>query len=263
MYLLLSFSPSFYACFSSSVFSVTKVSFVHSLPFPPPSLSCLCNRLYILPHVLNLSLLPLCQFLLCLVFRFPIARLASHMRSYFILHLLSHIHRIHTLLPRKVNFACTVLLPLHWIGLAHTFCFPVCPVHVHVQDLHIWRFGDASQNTRPLYLHSFLPILRLIFSHSQQITAIILSLCFFLSHKQNFLTPVTHHSFLSTHRQPTLTLYILSLLFLSSHSFLNPYRNSPPGFSICFYLDVAFILGGTTDADGLTLCCLSIPIEYL
>lgn len=34
-------------------------------------------------------------------------------------------------------------------------------------------------------------MLRFIFSHSQQITTAILSLCFFLSHKQHFLIPVT------------------------------------------------------------------------
>lgn len=53
-------------------------------------LSCLCNRLHILPQVLNLSFLPLCQFLLALVFPFPVALPASHTRSYFLLHPLSH-----------------------------------------------------------------------------------------------------------------------------------------------------------------------------
>ena len=81
--------------FITRIFCVTSVSLVCSFTFLPPSLSCLCNRLYILPHVLNLSLLPLCQFLLRLVFPFPIAPLASHMHSYFLLHPLSHAHSIH------------------------------------------------------------------------------------------------------------------------------------------------------------------------
>lgn len=160
MYLLLSFSPSFYACFSSSLFSVTKVSFVHSIPFPPPSLSCLCNRLYILPHVLNLSLLPLCQFLLCLVFRFPIARLASHMRSYFILHLLSHIHSIHCCLAKLIlhaQWCCLstgLALHTHSAFLSALFMY-MCRIcifgglgmHPKIQDLYTctasFQFSDS------------------------------------------------------------------------------------------------------------------------
>lgn len=71
---------------------VTNVPLVPFFLFPPPSFSCLCNRLYILPHVFSLSLLPLCDFLLCLVFPFPVA---SHMHSSFLLHPLSHAHSIH------------------------------------------------------------------------------------------------------------------------------------------------------------------------
>lgn len=167
--------------FTKHIFCVTNVPLVRSFPFPPPSLSCLCNRLYIFPHVLNLSLLPLCQFLLSCV---PL----SHCSSSFLYALLLPAPSAfsctqHALLPCRVHFAHTVVLPLHWIVLAHTCCFPVYPFHVPMRDLHIYSFGDASPNTRLLYLHSFLPILRLIFSHSQRITTVILSLCFFLSHR--------------------------------------------------------------------------------
>lgn len=64
-----------------------------------------------------------------------------------------------TLLAFKVNFAHTLVFPLQWVVLAHACCFPVYPFHVHAQDLHVYRFGDASRNTRLLYLHSFLPYL--------------------------------------------------------------------------------------------------------
>lgn len=63
------------------VFSVWQI-FPFFIPFLSLCLlSCLCNRLYILPQVLNLSLLPLCQFLLALVFPFPAVPPASHTHS--------------------------------------------------------------------------------------------------------------------------------------------------------------------------------------
>lgn len=70
----------FYAI--KSIFCVTNISLLHSFPFLSLCLlSCLCNRLYILPQVLNLSLLLLCQFLLALVFPFPVVPPASHTHS--------------------------------------------------------------------------------------------------------------------------------------------------------------------------------------
>lgn len=55
----------------------------------------------------------------------------------------------HALLPCRVGFACSggacLLTCLH----THTHCFHICPfARVHNQNLHVCRFGDASQNTR-------------------------------------------------------------------------------------------------------------------
>lgn len=214
-------------------------------------LSCRCNRLYILPPLLSLSLLPLCQFLLALVFPFPTVPPASHMRSYFLLHPLSPVFAA---LERSFCESCCLSTGLS----LHTHLFPVIPFHGHMQDLHIYNFGDASQNRRLSHLHS--PVPRLIFSHSQQITTVILSL--FLSVSQTAFSNTCNPLCLPLHSQtePALTLCILSLLFLPSHSFLPPYHSSPPGFSICFYLYIAFKPGGTADSAGLALlpydpCC--------
>lgn len=92
---LIIFFTIFLCLFFKHIFCVTNVSLVRSFPFPPPSLSCLCNRLYILPHVLHLSFPSVSSFsVLCSSF-FPIAPLASHTHSCFLRRPLSHVHSIH------------------------------------------------------------------------------------------------------------------------------------------------------------------------
>lgn len=196
MDLLLSFSPSSYACFSSSIFFVcdkcSPCSFL-SLPstffflsvqqtvHPPPCFQSFSPSPLWFP---SLSCVPLsCCFSHALLLPAP-----------------SSFSCTHTLQPCKVDFAHTMVLPLHWTVLVHICCFYICPfAHIHIRDLHICSFGDASQSSRLLFLSSFPPILRLILRDSQQITTVILSLFPALS-QQNFLTPITHHSFLSTHK---------------------------------------------------------------
>lgn len=213
-------------------------------------LSCLCNRLYILPQLLSLSLLPLCQFLLALVFPFPTVPPAPHMHSYFLLHPLSPVFAA---LARSFCESCCLSTGLS----LHTHLFPVIPFHGHMQDLHIYNFGDASQNRRLSHLHS--PVPRLIFSHSQQITTVILSL--FLSVSQTAFSNTCNPLCLPLHSQtePALTLCILSLLFLPSHSFLPPYHQ----VSLSVFI---FILHSNREELLIQLglyCCLMIPAASL
>lgn len=165
---ILPFSLSSYAPFSSTVSCVTNVPFVPFFPFSPPS--CPCNRPYVLPHVLSLSPSPLW---------FP--SLSHVPLSCHLLHAPlptpSPLCMQHALLPCRVGFSCSGGACLLTRPCTHTHCFHICPfARVHNQNLHICRFGDASQNTRHVRLHHLSLTLRLVLSDSQQITAVILSL---------------------------------------------------------------------------------------
>lgn len=165
---ILSLSLSSYAPFSSTVSCVWQM-FHLFLSFP---------SLHLLAHAIDrmsspmfsVSLLPLCDFLLSLMFPFP----ATSCTHPFLLHPLCACS-MHCC-PAELVFHA-VVVPADPSLYTHTHCFHICPfARVHNQNLHICRFGDASQNTRHVRLHHLSLTLRLVLSDSQQITAVILSL---------------------------------------------------------------------------------------
>lgn len=91
----------------------------------------------------SVSLLPLCDFLLSLMFPFP----ATSCMHPFLLHPLC-VCSMHCCPAELVLHAVVVPVCLP-VFLTHTHCFHICPfARVHNQNLHVCRFGDASQNTR-------------------------------------------------------------------------------------------------------------------
>lgn len=125
------------------------------------------------------------------MFLFPFAPLASHVHSCFLLHLLSHVHSRHCW-PSKL------ILHTHWCFLSNGLSLHTHAAFLSIPFTYMRRICTFTGLGMHPEIQDFYTCTASFHTYSfTQITTAILSLSFCLT--QDFLTPITHRSFISTH----------------------------------------------------------------